>query len=241
MVMCRYMAMWKKNQHLWKFDAPRIIETLKDKAPSHAKFEDKLSQYHRAAARILNEARDVDIDFVRIDTRPLARAVYKEAVELNHAVVTAMRELDLVSLAEEKEKIEHLRAGINKEPDTLEALKEVLGAINTVRTLAPDMELRYIDLHERFRTRLQVAKPEVLEDLKLEWVDAGTMQQLWDALVEEAAVMDNSLEEVKVEFSEITRKQVCNISCYFSEVLSFLKLFDSKICSFLHKLFYTVF
>lgn len=120
--------MWKRSQHLWKNDLPKIIDTLKDKAPSHAKFEDKLSQYHRAATRVLGEVRDVDMEWVRIDVRPLATAVHKEAMELCNAVSTAMRELDAKTLADETAYITQLRSAINQEPDSLE--------VRTVRSLS---------------------------------------------------------------------------------------------------------
>ena len=55
----RYMSAWKGCQHLWKHDTSKLAESLKDKAPSHAKFEEKLSGYHRAAQRVLDEAREV--------------------------------------------------------------------------------------------------------------------------------------------------------------------------------------
>lgn len=114
------MEKWKSCQHLWKNDLTKLIENLKDKAPSHAKFEAKITGYTRAAAKVLSEAGDVDLDWIRIDNRLLVHSVYNEAVELTTAVSTAMQELDSASLAAETARVLELKQVINKEPDSLE-------------------------------------------------------------------------------------------------------------------------
>jgi phosphoribosyl-ATP pyrophosphohydrolase len=116
------MSAWTSCQPLWKNDLSKVIDGLKDKAPSHSKFEEKLTTYHKAAQRILEEARDVTLDWILVDTRPLAQAVHNEATELTNAVSTAMRELDMSTLAHEVAYIAELRELINKEPDSLEVL-----------------------------------------------------------------------------------------------------------------------
>jgi hypothetical protein len=114
------MAKWKSCQHLWKNDLPKLIETLKDKAPSHAKFEEMLTNYNKAARSVLSEAGDADLDWIRVDNRPLAHAVHKEATELAAAVAFAMREIDIASMNRETAYIQELREVINKEPESLE-------------------------------------------------------------------------------------------------------------------------
>lgn len=117
---CRYMEKWKSCQNLWKNDSVNIIENLKDKAPSHSKFEAKITGYTRAASKVLSEAGDVDLDWIRIDNRSLVQSVYSEAVELTTAVSTAMQELDMAALAAEVSRLQELRDVINKEPESLE-------------------------------------------------------------------------------------------------------------------------
>lgn len=97
-----------------------MVENLKDKAPSHSKFEEKLTSYHKAAQRILDEAKDVNLDWIQVDTRPLARSVHIEATELTNAVSTAMRELDMHQLSQELAYISELREVMSKEPESLE-------------------------------------------------------------------------------------------------------------------------
>jgi hypothetical protein len=117
---CRYMSAWKNCQNLWKNDLVKVTENLKDKAPSHAKFEEKLASLHKAAQSILDKAKDVRIDWILVDVRPLARSVHREATELTNAVATAMRDLDMVTMSQELAQIQQLRACITRDPSTLE-------------------------------------------------------------------------------------------------------------------------
>ena len=50
-----------------------------------------------------------------------------------------------------KEQLKGLDEELHKPPATLEELKQVLNVINTIRSTSMNMELRYVDLEERFR------------------------------------------------------------------------------------------
>jgi hypothetical protein len=117
------MTAWKSCQNLWKNDLTKVTESLKDKAPSHAKFEEKLSGLYKAGQTILEKAKDVRIDWILVDVRPLAHSVHKEATELTNAVAIAMREIDMATMAQELGHIQELRSRISKEPGTLEVCK----------------------------------------------------------------------------------------------------------------------
>lgn len=127
------MEKWKSCQHLWKNDLTKIIENLKDKAPSHAKFEAKITGYTRAATKVLSEAGNVDIDWIRIDNRMLVHSVYNESVELTTAVSTAMQEIDMSALASETSRVLRLKEVINKEPESLEVCLTYSLALLAVR------------------------------------------------------------------------------------------------------------
>lgn len=114
------MAKWQSFQYLWKYDVNKVVDGLKDKVPSHAKFEEKLGNYARAAEAVKSEAGHVDIDWIRIDNRQLARSVHHEAVELTAAVAVAMRDLDMATLSSQLRCIQQSKETINKEPVSLE-------------------------------------------------------------------------------------------------------------------------
>ncbi len=50
-----------------------------------------------------------------------------------------------------REQLKSLEEELHKTPVTLEELKQVLNTINTIRSTSMNMELRYVDLEERFR------------------------------------------------------------------------------------------
>ena len=51
-----------------------------------------------------------------------------------------------------REQLKGLEEELHKVPVTLEELKQVLNVINTIRSTSMNMELRYVDLEERFRS-----------------------------------------------------------------------------------------
>ena len=89
----------------------------------------------------------------------------------------------------------------------VQVLKDVLAAINKIKNDSPEMELAYRDLCERFRTRLHTCKPDVRPELQSEHDKCCELHGKWDKLCDEAAQVLASLEDIKVEFAEVTRQQ----------------------------------
>lgn len=50
-----------------------------------------------------------------------------------------------------REQLKSLEEELHKTPVTLEELKQVLNIIHTIKSTSMNMELRYVDLEERFR------------------------------------------------------------------------------------------
>ena len=90
------------------------------------------------------------------------------------------------------------------QPTTLEDLKFVLGVIARIRSMSVDVELKYRDIQERYRTLAMYDIP-VNEDERD--VAAGIEQQ-WRDLFQEAKIKDRSLVSVKKKFTVITKDQV---------------------------------
>ena len=57
----------------------------------------------------------------------------------------------LVVLQKLKDQLKSLSEELQKTPVTLDELKQVLNTINTIRSSSMNMELKYVDLEERFR------------------------------------------------------------------------------------------
>lgn len=112
--------MWKGAQHLWKHDRGKLVDRLRENAPPHARFEDLLSNYVRAAERMAVEARDVDLDWIRVDTRALAASVQRASLELAAAIASTMRELDFAAVTAERAHMAELREVVQRDPETLQ-------------------------------------------------------------------------------------------------------------------------
>lgn len=58
---------------------------------------------------------------------------------------------------------QQLSEKLKQKPDTFDDLKSVLGSISDIRSMSLDVELRFIDIQERYRT-VAMYKVEVLFD-----------------------------------------------------------------------------
>lgn len=70
------------------------------------------------------------------------------------------------------------------------------------------MELQYVDLAERFRTRLLYTDAENHDACLEDYNEACHIQNMWQELTDQAEMVDCSLEDTKKRFSETTREQV---------------------------------
>jgi hypothetical protein len=85
------------------------------------------------AAFFWEQAHDTDIGCVRISNASLALAVHEECCAWTRALATAMRDLDVASLAAVREGIAAKHGVLQRQPEDLEQLKGVLHVINTIR------------------------------------------------------------------------------------------------------------
>lgn len=120
------------------------------------------------------------------------------------AVAQVMNDMDRVKLEELKKHIEERDRGLHADPSSLDELKAVLNVISCVRKESMNMEIEYLDLEERYRTRELYNVPNDEDELK----EARAVRYAWSELLEETERVDESLEEVKVKFTAITRTQV---------------------------------
>jgi len=96
--------------------------------------------------------------------------------------------------------------------DSIQALKDVLGAINNVKQQGPHMNILYSNLLDRFRTRLLACNSSTWEQYNDDYQKCSQLQSQWDALEAEAIQVNATLEEVKQDFSAITSQQVTDFT-----------------------------
>ena len=73
------------------------------------------------------QAKDLDIDFIRVSCHTLATSVRDEALAWVKAISQSMRDLDLATLAGFRDKIAKYHVAIHVKPSSLDELKAVRG------------------------------------------------------------------------------------------------------------------
>ena len=198
----RYLDSWRRHSNLWKVDRQAVLDRFAAKTPSCAEWEVKLSKYSKASDDVAAH-KDVECDFILVSVAPLSSAVRQEALAWIKAIGTSMNALDTASTQALYDRITRIRDGLAVQPETLEELKGVLNNIAEVRSDSMSVELEYLDLEERHRTRELYAL-----DFAEEAARARALQDEWTKLREEAEKVDESLDEIKEDFAEITQEQV---------------------------------
>lgn len=106
----------------------------------------------------------------------------------------------------------------------LQVLKEVLGAIKDIKAQSSAVELQYIDLLDRFATRVSTCKPQLKEQYEQQHKQCDQLQETWNQLEGESVQINAALEDVKLEFSSITCQQVTQfqerVAVFFEEFKS---------------------
>ena len=82
------------------------------------------------------QARDFDIDFIRVSCHTLASSVRDEAQGWVKAIGQAMRDLDLATVSSLKDKISKYMTAIHIKPVTLDELKGVRGHSKALRKIS---------------------------------------------------------------------------------------------------------
>eukprot|EP00898_Chlorokybus_atmophyticus_P006649 jgi/Chlat1/6986/Chrsp56S00523 len=211
----RYIENWRKYHHLWKQEKNVILERFAAKNPSCAEFEDKLSKYTKVANDVWDQPKDKTVDFVMVSAHQLAASVRGEALNWVQAIGKVMNDVDRKLLVGLENSISKYQESLHKPPETLEDLKFVLNVVASLHAQSMQMEIEYVDLEERYRTRetygLKAADPA-------EAARAYAVRTRWAELVEEAHVVDTSLEETKVKFTAMTVSQVTDFQALVSSL-----------------------
>lgn len=92
------LRVWFNQVGRYTSPAPKAVSVLQARLPAHSEYEEKLAHYNKLAHEMWEAAVDVDLDFVRINARPLGSALRGEAQAWVSGLCLAMRSTDLQSL-----------------------------------------------------------------------------------------------------------------------------------------------
>ncbi|KAM4590913.1 dynein axonemal heavy chain 10 isoform 1-T1 [Odontesthes bonariensis] len=199
-----YLHHWQRYQPLWKNDKTTVVEKFAAMSPSCVMCDKELQIISNAKEQVMREPLSKTQHIIHLNLEPLAQTI-KEMVEswissLGSSLIKPAKE-DLFNLTGE---LMQLSKKLKQSPDSFEELKSVLGTISDIRDMSLDVEMRFTDIQERYRT-LAMYKVEVRED-ELELV--ANIAQMWSDLFTESRQVDRSLKNVKKSFSVITQEKI---------------------------------
>uniref|UniRef100_A0A8B9QA73 Dynein axonemal heavy chain 10 n=1 Tax=Apteryx owenii TaxID=8824 RepID=A0A8B9QA73_APTOW len=216
-----YLNRWKRYRLLWKLDKDIVMEKFAAKKPACVTFDEKLQFYTKVAQEVTQQPLVKDERFIRLQLGPLAYTVQENArgwvLSLGKLLNESARE-ELFSLQEE---IERLSQNLKTPPDSLEDLKFVLGTIAEIKDMSFKVELKYLDIQERYRTLAMYSIPVANEEQEM----ADKIREKWETLLFEASEVDHSLGSIKRTFTKITRQQVGD---YSKEIADFFHKFTTE-------------
>uniref|UniRef100_A0A670YVL6 Dynein axonemal heavy chain 10 n=1 Tax=Pseudonaja textilis TaxID=8673 RepID=A0A670YVL6_PSETE len=213
----KYLNRWKRYRPLWKLDKAIVMEKFAAKKPPCVVFDEKLQFYMKVAQEVMQQPMVKDEQCIRLLLAPLAFTVQENARGWITSLGRLLNESAKEVLYSLQENIENLKTT----PNTLEDLKFVLGTIAEIKQISLEVELKYLDIQERYRT-LGMYNIAITEEEK-NLVDK--MKLMWETLYADAAGVDHSLGSIKKTFTEITREQIGN---YSKEIDDFYQRFVTE-------------
>ena len=210
---------WDKHSFIWKQDKEKALAKFIEDEPTCEQFEEKLSKYAKMANDLMDAAKDRDVDFVRVVSRSLGASLRDECNAWVAAIGKEMDKVDAERVAAIRDDLANRDRGMRISCNTLEDLKGVLAIIASVRDGHMQMELDYLDLEERYRTRQLFGIAMNEQEVK----DAYTIRDVWAVLQKEVETIDDGLEDSREHFTEVTVKQVKDFSVDCSNMLERLK------------------
>ncbi|KAM9259890.1 dynein axonemal heavy chain 10 [Cariama cristata] len=217
----KYLNQWKRYHLLWKLDKGMVMEKLAAEKPACITFDEELQFYTKVAQEVTQQPLIKDEQFIRLQLAPLACTVQENArgwvISFGKLLNESARE-ELFSLQEE---IQRLSQSLKRPPDSLEDLKIVLGTIAEIKGMSFDVELKYLDIWERYRTLAMYNIPVAKEEQEM----ADKIREKWETLFFEASEVDHNLAGIKRKFTKITQQQ---IEDYSKEIDDFFHKFMTE-------------
>jgi dynein heavy chain len=201
----KYLDMWRRYKPLWKMDKVPTLERFAQKNPTVVDYDTKLMLYSKLGQEVENISTEKDIDFIRISSSPLEAAIKSETTSWLHSIGKMLHSYARQKLLDLNEEFTKTEQELNRNPETMEDLKFILNIIDKVHTSSMDIEMKYAEIEESYRT-LQMHNIPIpsLEELEL----VRSLSSRWQSLLVHAKQVDESLVTVKIQFTETTKKQV---------------------------------
>ncbi|XP_022608125.1 dynein heavy chain 10, axonemal [Seriola dumerili] len=199
----RYLNHWKRYRPLWEKNKTIVNEKFAARKPSCVMYDDKLQFLARINQEVMMEHLFKNVHIIHLNLEPLAHTVHETAESWISSLGSLLNKPAKEDLFNLRDELMHLSTNLKQRPDTFESLKSVLGTISDIRHMSLDVELRFTDIKERYRT-LGMYKVEVGED-ELELV--ASIDHMWSDLFTESRQVDRGLTDVKKTFTQTTKEK----------------------------------
>ncbi|KAJ3039942.1 Dynein heavy chain 10, axonemal [Rhizophlyctis rosea] len=200
----KWLDSWRKYRPLWKVDKAITLEKFAQKKPSVVSYDDKLIFYSKLAKDVDSQPTSKDIDFIRVNSSPLQAAIHSEATGWIVSIGKHLNNMAREGLQEIADRLQKYEEDLQRAPTTLDDLTFVLNTIADIRGASEDMEMKYRDVMEAYRT-LEMYGIEV-DAAELE--SAKNLPVTWANMLLRAREVDDELIPVKAKFTETTQNQV---------------------------------
>ncbi|XP_071619148.1 dynein axonemal heavy chain 10 isoform X2 [Heliangelus exortis] len=199
-----YLNEWKRYHVLWKLDKGIVMEKLATENPACVTFDEELQVYMKVAQEVTQQPLVKDEQFIRLQLAPLAYALQENARGWVTSLGKVLNESARQELFSLQENIQSLSQNLKISPDSLEDLRSLLGTIAEVKSMSLKVELKYLDIWERYRTLALYNIPVAKEEQEM----ADNIKEKWEALFLEALEVDHNLGGIKRTFSKVTQQQI---------------------------------
>ncbi|KAK5620023.1 Dynein heavy chain 10, axonemal [Crenichthys baileyi] len=200
----QYLNHWKHYRPLWEKNKTIFNEAFAAKKPSCAMYDDKLQFLTDIKQKVMQEPRCSTKNSIFLNLEPLVNAMQELAESWICSLSSFLNKSAKEDLFNLRDELMQLTKKLKRSPDTFEDLKGVLSTISDISGMSLDVEIRFTDIQERYRT-LAMHSVKVGEDEK-ELV--ANIENMWKDLFAESREVDQSLTDVKKSFSEITKKRI---------------------------------
>ncbi|KAJ3328734.1 Dynein heavy chain 10, axonemal, partial [Blyttiomyces sp. JEL0837] len=200
----KWLDTWRKYRPLWKVDKVTTLEKFAAKKPSVVMYDEKLAFYGKLAKDVDSQAFAKDLDFLRIISSPLKSSIHTEATQWILALGKHLHGTAKESLTYVQEKLNKFEEDLKRAPATLDDLTFVLNVIAEIRASSEEIEFKYMDVIEAYRT----LDNNLIEVDKAELAAAISLPELWQNMLKKSSDVDDALIPVKAKFTETTQNQV---------------------------------
>ncbi|KAJ7419933.1 Dynein heavy chain 10, axonemal [Willisornis vidua] len=207
----KYLNQWNRYDLLWKTDKGTELERLAAQQPACVTFDEQLQFYMKIAQEVTQQPLIKDEQFIRLQLAPLALSVQENAKGWMTSLGKLLNESAREKLVRLQEEIQRLSQSLSRPPATLDDLRIVLGSFAEIKAMSLDVELKYLDIWERYRTLALYNIPVAEEEQE----KADKIRDEWETLFTEAAQLDRNLDRkggIKETFTKVTQQQIKDYS-----------------------------